>query len=305
MPNDDRHESKHVTVLLEESIEQLAISHGSRAEGFYVDCTAGGGGHSEAIAQRLATGRLLAMDRDPRAVELTGKRLAKFGDKVTVKQAAFSRLKEMVDEVYGVQVNGIMADLGMSQMQLDDAGRGFSFAVEAELDMRMDPSQSLTAAEVVNHEDERELARVIYEYADERRSRRIANAIVRSRPLQSTKQLADVVARALRSPRTSEHDRRIHPATRTFQALRIHVNDELGEVSKMLEQVPQVTRTGARVVIISFHSGEDRIVKNTFRRWRQEGSFNVLTKHVVWPTDAETSNNPRARSARLRCAERI
>ena len=202
-------------------------------------------------------------------------------------------------------MDGILADLGMSQMQLDDSARGFSFAADAQLDMRMDPAQSLTAAEVVNHADERELARVIYEYADERRSRRIANAIVRSRPLQSTKQLAELVARAVPGPRFKHGHPTIHPATRTFQALRIFVNNELGEIESMLGQVPGVTRPGARVVVIAFHSGEDRIVKNTFRRWRTEKTFHVLTKHVVWPTEEETASNPRARSARLRCAERI
>ena len=290
--------SPHVSVLREESLEQLAV----RPDGFYVDCTTGGGGHSEAIAERLATGqstgRLLALDRDPAAVELASARLARFGSRVTVRQASFSRLSEMLN---GDFVDGILADLGMSQMQLDDPARGFSFAVDAQLDMRMDPAQSLTAAEVVNHEDERELARVIYEYADERRSRRIANAIVRNRPLHTTRQLADVVARAVRAPRSQ----RIHPATTTFQALRIFVNNELGEIESLLAQAPAITRPGARVVIISFHSGEDRIVKTTFRRWRDEGSFHVLTKHVIWPSDEETAANPRARSARLRCAERI
>jgi 16S rRNA (cytosine1402-N4)-methyltransferase len=289
--------SPHVSVLREESLEQLAV----RADGLYVDCTAGGGGHSEAIAEKITTGRLLALDRDPAAVELASARLARFGNRVAVRQASFSRLTEMLN---GELVDGILADFGMSQMQLDDPARGFSFAVDAQLDMRMDPAQSLTAAEVVNHEDERELARVIYEYADERRSRRIANAIVRNRPLQSTRQLAEVVARAVSAPR-SQRLRHIHPATTTFQALRIFVNNELGEIEALLAQAPAVTRPGARVVIISFHSGEDRIVKTTFRRWREEGSFNVLTKHVIWPSDAETAANPRARSARLRCAERI
>lgn len=296
--------SPHVSVLREESLEYLAV----KPDGLYVDCTAGGGGHSEAIAERLAAGqgkgRLLALDRDPRAVELTGARLARFGASVTVRQASFSRLTEMVHDVFGDggQVDGILADLGMSQMQLDDPARGFSFAVEAQLDMRMDPAQSLTAAEVVNHEDERELARVIYEYADERRSRRIANAIVRNRPMRSTKHLAEVVARAVSGPRFQYH--RIHPATTTFQALRIFVNNELGEIESLLAQAPAVTRPGARVAIISFHSGEDRIVKNTFRRWRDEGTFDVLTKHVIRPSDEETAVNHRARSARLRCAER-
>jgi 16S rRNA (cytosine1402-N4)-methyltransferase len=291
--------SQHVSVLREESLEQLAV----RADGFYVDCTAGGGGHSEAIAEKITTGRLLALDRDPAAVELSAARLARFGNRVAVRQASFSRLTEVLNGVLvdGALMDGLLADLGMSTMQLDDPARGFSFAVDAQLDMRMDPAQSLTAAEVVNHMDERELANVIYEYADERRSRRIANAIVRNRPLQSTKHLADVVARAVRAPRFQ----RIHPATTTFQALRIFVNNELGEIESLLAQAPAVTRPGARVVIVSFHSGEDRIVKTTFRRWRDEGSFNVLTKHVIWPSDAETAANPRARSARLRCAERI
>jgi 16S rRNA (cytosine1402-N4)-methyltransferase len=308
--------SRHVTVLREESLEYLAI----RPEGRYVDCTAGGGGHSEAIAERLTTGRLLALDRDPAALSLTAQRLERFTSgsepTVMVRQAAFSGLAAVVGELSefrGGIVDGILADLGLSQMQLDDSARGFSFAADGQLDMRMDPAQSLTAAEVVNHADERELARVIYEFAEERRSRRIANAIVRNRPLHTARQLADVVERAVSAPRNSRlrsgkrfwSQRRIHPATLTFQALRIFVNNELGEVESLLAQLPALTRPGARVVIIAFHSGEDRIVKNTFRRWQAEGLFRVLTKHVVPPSDAETAANPRARSARLRCAERI
>src|ERR1035438_9470328 len=267
-------DSPHITVLREESLEYLAI----RPEGRYVDCTAGAGGHSEAIAERLTTGRLLSVDRDPRAVELTSERLSRWceavGDappKVVVRQAAFSQLAGVIKMVHEGPVDGILADLGVSTMQLTDPGRGFSFAADSALDMRMDPSQSMTAAEVVNHEDERKLADVIYQYGDERRSRRIANAIVRARPLHTTKQLADIVARAARAPRNS----RIHPATRTFQALRIVVNNELGEVESLLAQAPDVTRPGARVVIISFHSGEDRIVKNCFRQWQAEGRFRV------------------------------
>ncbi len=299
------HNSPHVTVLRGETLEYLAI----RPEGVYVDGTAGGGGHSEAIAERLTTGSLLALDRDPAAVSLAARRLERFGPTVMVRQAAFSGLaavvKEMVRESNGGFVDGIMADLGMSQMQLDDSTRGFSFAAEGQLDMRMDPAQSLTAAEVVNHTDERELARVIYEFAEERRSRRIANAIVRNRPLHTARQLAEVIERAVRAPRHSWRHRPIHPATLTFQALRIFVNNELGELESLLAQTPELTRPGARMVTISFHSGEDRLVKNTFRRWQAEGSFRVLTKHVIRPSDAETAANPRARSARLRCAERI
>jgi len=294
----------HVTVLRGEAIEYLAV----QPEGLYVDCTAGGGGHSEAIAERLTTGRLLALDRDPAAVSLAAARLEKFGSKVMVRQAAFSGLAAAVKEAmkeFGGFVNGILADLGMSQMQLDDPARGFSFAAEGQLDMRMDPAQSLTAAEVVNHTDERELARVIYEYAEERRSRRIANVIVRNRPFHTARQLAGVIERAVSAPRHSWKHHRIHPATLTFQALRIFVNDELGELESLLAQAPQLTRPGARVVTIGFHSGEDRVVKNTFRRWQAEGLFRVLTKHVIRPSDEETAANPRARSARLRCAERI
>jgi 16S rRNA (cytosine1402-N4)-methyltransferase len=293
--------SPHVTVLREETLEYLAI----RPEGTYVDCTAGGGGHSEAIAERLTAGRVLALDRDPAAVSLAAGRLARFGPKVVVRQAAFSDLAAAVREFNGGFVDGIMADLGMSQMQLDDSSRGFSFAAEGQLDMRMDPAQSLTAAEVVNHTDERELARILYEFAEERRSRRIANVIVRNRPFQTARQLAAAIERAVSAPRHSWKHHRIHPATLTFQALRIFVNNELGELESLLAQAPALTRPGARMVIISFHSGEDRVVKNTFRRWQAEGLFRVLTKHVVRPSDAETADNPRARSAKLRCAERI
>jgi 16S rRNA (cytosine1402-N4)-methyltransferase len=248
---------------------------------------------------------VLALDRDPAAVSLAQQRLAKFGPKAVVRQAAFSGLGAAVKGLDGGLVDGIMADLGMSQMQLDDSSRGFSFAAEGQLDMRMDPAQSLTAAEVVNHTDERELARVIYEYAEERRSRRIANVIVRNRPFHTARQLAGVIERAVSAPRHSWKHHRIHPATLTFQALRIFVNDELGELESLLAQAPSLTRSGARIVIISFHSGEDRVVKNTFRRWQTEGLFRVLTKHVIRPSDAETADNPRARSAKLRCAERI
>ncbi|SRR5579871_885691 len=290
--------ARHITVLCREALEFLSV----RPEGRYVDCTTGGGGHSEAIAERLTTGRLLALDRDPSAVALASERLARFGEKVWVRQAAFKGLAAAVEE-FGGKVDGILADIGLSQMQLDDSARGFSFAAEGSLDMRMDPAQELTAAEVVNRTDERELARVIYEYAEERRSRRIANAIVRNRPFHTAKQLAGVIERAVPGSRTHHH--RLHPATLTFQALRIFVNDELGQLESLLEQAPDVTRPGARIVVIAFHSGEDRVVKNVFRRWHTEGTCRTLTKHVVWPSEEETAANPRARSARLRCAERI
>ncbi len=266
-----------------------------------MDCTAGGGGHSEAIAERLASGRLLALDRDPAAVELTRRRLERFGSRATVRRAAFSGLSETLRGEGIASVNGILADLGLSQMQLDDAQRGFSFAAEGDLDMRMDQQQTVTAAQVVNHLGERELADVLYQYAEERRSRRIANAIVRARPLRTARQLAGVVASAARTT----HHERIHPATRTFQALRIYVNNEICELEALLQQAPACLAPAGRIVIISFHSLEDRAVKNAFRRWKAEGTCRVLTKHVVRPSDEEVSRNPRARSARLRCAERI
>ena len=291
----------HVPVLLGEALEYLAV----RPEGLYVDSTVGGGGHSAAIARRLTTGRLLALDRDPAALEIAARRLAEFGERVGWRQGAFSRLEEVLKETRMGLVDGILADLGLSQMQLDDPGRGFSFAAEGPLDMRMDPTQALTAAEVVNRLDERRLAEVLYQFAEERRSRRIARAIVRARPLRSTQQLAEIVAAASRASRKHPPRGRIHPATRTFQALRIYVNQELGELESLLEQAPRLTRPGARIVVISFHSLEDRLVKQTFRRWQAAGTGRILTRRVVRPSEAETAANPRARSARLRCAERI
>jgi 16S rRNA (cytosine1402-N4)-methyltransferase len=272
-----------------------------RPEGFYVDSTVGGGGHSAEIARRLAGGRLLALDRDPAALRVAATQLAEFGERVLLKQAAFSRLEEVVRGIQWPGVDGILADLGLSQMQLADPGRGFSFAAEGPLDMRMDPTQRLTAAEVVNRLDQQRLAQVLYQFAEERRSRRIARAIIRARPLRSTQQLAEIVAAASRgSPK-----QRIHPATRTFQALRIYVNNELEELESLLEQAPRITRPGARMVIISFHSLEDRLVKEAFRRWKAGGTARILTRHVVRPSEAEVAANPRSRSARLRCAERI
>lgn len=289
--------SSHVSVLVEECMEWLAV----REQGFYVDCTAGGGGHAAEIAQRLASGHLLALDRDPAALELTGRRLEPFGTRARVRQAAFSGLTQALRDEGVDKVDGILADLGLSQMQLDDPARGFSFAAEGDLDMRMDPSQTVTAAQVVNHGSERELADVLYKYAEERRSRRIAKAIVRARPLHTARQLADVIAAASRA----SHSERIHPATKSFQALRIFVNNEIGELESLLQQAPGLLKPGGRIVTISFHSLEDRVVKTTFRRWHLEGSCRVLTRRVVWPSDEEVARNPRSRSARLRCAERI
>ena len=287
----------HVLALLRVAVEYLAV----RPEGTYVDCTVGAGGHSAEIAHRLTTGWLLAMDRDPQALELAGRRLAEFGEKVKLVHAHFQHLGETMRQHGAAPADGLLADLGLSQMQLDDPRRGFSFAAEGPLDMRMDPAQPLTAAEIVNRTGERELAELIYQFGEERRSRKIARAIVRARPLRSTKQLAEVI-QAASGP--SRHGR-IHPATRTFQALRIVVNNELEQLQSMLASLPSsgLFRPGARIVIISFHSLEDRIVKHSFRQWQAEGFARILTKHVVRPSHDEIRANLRTRSARLRAAE--
>ncbi len=304
--------SGHVPVLLREALEYLAI----RPEGTYVDCTVGAGGHSAEIARRLTTGRLLALDRDPQALELARQRLAEFGNaelgntelgntelgnKVKLVQAHFEDLVETTRQQGAAPADGLLADLGLSRMQLDNPQRGFSFATEGPLDMRMDPAQPRTAAEVVNRTGERELADLIYKFGEERRSRKIARAIVRARPLRSTKQLAEIVQAASGPSRR----RGLHPATRTFQALRIFVNNELGELEAMLASLPssRTFRPGARIVVISFHSLEDRIVKQSYRQWQAEGFARILTRHVVVPSPSEVQANPRARSAKLRAAE--
>jgi 16S rRNA (cytosine1402-N4)-methyltransferase len=198
-------------------------------------------------------------------------------------------------------IDGILADLGVSSLQLNDPARGFSFQADGPLDMRMNPMSGRTAEQVVNHIDERELADVIYEFGEERRSRRIARAIVRSRPIQTTKQLVDVVSAAARS---MKHER-IHPATRTFQALRIFVNRELDDLKALLEAAPRVLKPGGRLVVISFHSLEDRIVKDAMRDGAKQGLYRLLTKKPVTATEEEIDRNPRSRSAKMRAAERI
>jgi 16S rRNA (cytosine1402-N4)-methyltransferase len=200
-------------------------------------------------------------------------------------------------------IDGILADLGVSSLQLGDAARGFSFQAEGPLDMRMNPQAELTADQVVNHLSERELADVIYEFGEERRSRRIARAIVRSRPIRSTAHLADVISAAARPMNQAE--RRIHPATRTFQALRIFVNRELDDLRALLNAAPQLLKPGGRLVLISFHSLEDRIVKDSLREGGKQGYYQLLTKKPVTATEEEIDRNPRSRSAKLRAAEKI
>ena len=298
----------HVPVLLKEAIDFLAVRRG----GTYIDCTVGLGGHSLEIAKRLgAPGHLIGFDKDPKALEIAetvvGSRSSVVGQhrswpKVELRHGSFATLAD--DRRLTTEgVDGILADLGVSSLQFSDPARGFSFQAEGPLDMRMNPMSEPTAEQVVNQFDERELADLIYEFGEERRSRRIARAIVRSRPIRTTAQLAAVVSAAARPMNQAE--RRIHPATRTFQALRIFVNRELDDLGTLLEAAPQVLKPGGRLVIISFHSLEDRIVKDAMREGARRGQYKVLTKKPVTPGADEIASNPRARSAKLRAAERV
>jgi 16S rRNA (cytosine1402-N4)-methyltransferase len=326
-------EAIHVPVLLKEAIDFLNVRRG----GTYIDATVGLGGHSYEIARRLgAPGHLIGVDKDPAALEKAGFRLRASGvggtqgpstalssavademlarddrseervegdwPTVELRQGSFADLANDQRRTAN-DVDGILVDLGVSSLQLNDAARGFSFQADGPLDMRMDPHNERTAEQVVNHLDERELADVIYEFGEERRSRRIARAIVRSRPIRTTAQLADVISAAAR-PMNSEQ-RRIHPATRTFQALRIFVNRELEDLQALLRAAPRILKPGGRLVVISFHSLEDRIVKDALREGSNKDKyFRLITKRPVVASKEEIDRNPRARSARLRAAER-
>jgi 16S rRNA (cytosine1402-N4)-methyltransferase len=293
----------HVPVLLKEAIDFLAIRRG----GAYIDATVGLGGHSYEIARRLgALGHSIALDKDPAALEVARRRLTPSPEqesdwpKVTLRHSSFA---ELADEQGAASYDGLLADLGVSSLQLDNAARGFSFQAEGPLDMRMNTLSGETAEQVVNQVDEVTLANLIYEFGEERRSRRIARAIVRSRPIRTTAQLADVVSAAARPMNQAE--RRIHPATRTFQALRIFVNRELDDLRDLLKAAPQLLKPGGRVVIISFHSLEDRIVKDALREGAKQGLYQLLTKKPVTASEEEIERNPRSRSAKLRAAERL
>ncbi|HVZ60684.1 MAG TPA: 16S rRNA (cytosine(1402)-N(4))-methyltransferase RsmH [Terriglobales bacterium] len=293
----------HVPVLLNEAIDFLAVKPG----GTYIDATLGLGGHSFEIAKRLGPqGCLIGFDKDPLALERARERLtpqpqdAGSWPRVRLVHSSFADVGEHVGSN---TADGVLADLGISSFQLSQSGRGFSFQSDAPLDMRMDPTSGMTAEQVVNQLGESNLADLIYEFGEERRSRRIARAIVRSRPLRTTKQLADAVSAAGRSMNSE----RIHPATRTFQALRIYVNRELEDLRALLKEegAPLVLKPGGRLVIISFHSLEDRIVKDAFREGARAGQYRILTKKPVVPQSEELDRNPRSRSAKLRAAEKV
>ncbi|MGB6157202.1 MAG: 16S rRNA (cytosine(1402)-N(4))-methyltransferase RsmH [Acidobacteriaceae bacterium] len=292
---------RHVPVLLQIAIRMLNVRRG----GVVVDATLGHAGHASEIARRLGPeGTLIGFDRDPQAMELAKQRLEALREelgaempRVVLHDVEFSRASEMLA---GQKVDGLLADFGVSSMQFDQAHRGFSFQAEGNLDMRMNPRQGVTAEQVVNQAGEKELADLIYEFGEERRSRRIARAIVRARPVNTTVQLARVIAAAAPAMKSE----RIHPATRTFQALRIYVNAELSEIDALLRLAPEVLKPGGRLVAISFHSLEDRRVKDALREGARQGIYEVLTRKPLTAEAEETDRNPRSRSAKLRAAER-
>ncbi len=292
----------HEPVLYEEVMAMLA----PRSGGTYVDGTVNGGGHAVGLLQRSGPdGRLLALDVDQQALETARGALTEFGPRVSLVHGSFADLGAIAERCGFYPADGVLLDLGVSTMQLSDPQRGFSFQLEGPLDMRLDGSKGTTAAKLVNALPEDELADLLYQYGEERRSRRIARAIVKARPLRTTTELANVVMRAL------GRRGRIHPATRTFLALRIVVNDELEVLARGLEQAVGILAPGGRLAVIAFQSLEDRIVKRYFRRLAkpEEGgpalAVSVLTRKPVRPSEAERGRNPASRSAKLRCIERL
>ena len=309
-------EFHHVSVLLDECIEGLAI----KPEGIYVDGTLGGAGHSSQIAARLTTGRLIGIDRDEVALAAAGKRLAPYSDRVTLVHSNFCELASVLDQLNISGVDGILLDLGVSSPQLDDGSRGFSYMVDAPLDMRMDASDSLNAHTVVNTWPYEELKRILYEYGEERFAPQIASAICKRRetaPIATTLELVDVIRSAMPASALREKQ---HPAKRSFQAIRIAVNDELNSVAKVMEDAIPKLNPGGRLAVITFHSLEDRIVKNAMAEAAKgctcppnfpvcvcgnKPKIEILTKKPIIATREEVEENPRARSAKLRVAEKL
>ncbi len=302
----------HTPVLFQFVIEALR----PRSGGYYVDATVGAGGHAAGILEASAPdGRLLGLDVDPQALALARERLAPFGERAILRRASYTTLQEQLRALGWPAVDGILLDLGVSSMQLDTPERGFSFRYDAPLDMRFDPEQPLTAADLVNSLPEGELADLLWRYGEERRARRVARAIVAHRPITTTRQLAEIVARV-----TSSGRRGMHPATRTFQALRIAVNRELERVEQVLPQAVAALRPGGRLVVIAFHSLEDRIVKQFMRRESRDclcppeqpvctcghrATLRIVPPFPRLADEEEARRNPRARSARVRVAEKL
>lgn len=304
--------SYHTPVMLKEAIESLSIQPGGR----YIDCTVGGGGHAAAIMERSAPGgQLLGIDADPKAIEVARKKLEAYGSSVLLVNDNFVNLEAICIKNDFKPVHGILFDLGFSSSQINSSNRGFSFQYDAPLDMRFGPDQEVTAADIINTSTEAELANIIWEYGDEGYSRRIARHIINERPVKTTLELAKIVERAIGSRRG-----RIHPATKTFQALRIAVNNELEHLELALKQAVNLLGFDGRLVVISFHSLEDRIVKRFFKKessdcicppqamsctCKHTARLKLITKKTVTPSEDEVKANPRSRSAKLRVAERV
>ncbi len=308
----DGGEHTHIPVLFQEILTALAPQPG----GCFIDATVGGGGHAAGLLEASApAGRLLGLDRDPAALAAAAERLSTYGERVRLVLASFAGLATVARAEGFVPAAGVLLDLGLSSLQLADPARGFSFQADGPLDMRFDPAQKLTAADLVNDLPLDDLADLLYQYGEERESHRVARAIVRARPIRTTRALAEVVAAALGGGRS-----RIHPATRTFQALRIAVNDELAQIEAALPQAVEVLAPGGRLAVITFHSLEDRLVKNFMRRESRDcicppglpactcghrASLRLLTRKPVTPSAREVQANPRSRSAKLRIAEKV
>ena len=288
--------AEHYPVMADE-MERFLFSKGSGdARGTYCDCTAGMGGYAYRILRRSSGSTVVAIDRDESALERCRTRLRGFGSRVEYFHGSFARIADATRDHQPLA--GIVADLGLSRPQLADGERGFSLRLRGPLDMRFDRRQDVQAADIVNRGGERELADLLFRLADERYSRHIAKAVLRARPLRDTEHLAEVVSRAVRGRR----NRRIHPATKTFQALRMAVNDEIGQLTALLEQAPGLLRPDGRIVVLSYHSGEDRLVKRSFRRHASSGTYRLLARGALRPSADEVRRNPPSRSARLRAA---
>jgi 16S rRNA (cytosine1402-N4)-methyltransferase len=289
----------HVPVMVAECLDYLNV----RPDGVYLDLTAGLGGHTGAIARRLDVGMVIACDRDAESIELARANTADCVDRIRFHQSLFSQVEETLAVLKIKQLDGLLADLGVSRHQLTEGERGFSLMADGPLDMRMSRSahagQERTAADIVNYESEKELAGLIFSLGEERRSRKIARAIVRGRPIQTTGQLAKLIEGVV--PRTGK----LHPATQTFMALRLAVNREIEELDALLQAVPRILRTGGRAVILTFMSLEDRKVKHAFQGMAKEGLVKLLTRHVVRPAEEEIHRNPPSRSAKLRALEML
>ncbi len=295
---------KHIPVLRDEAVQGLAI----RENGIYVDTTLGFGGYAEIIAEQLSSGKVIGIDADKQALALVEQRLAPqiSEGKIILKHSNFRLIEQVLSELRINSVDGIVADLGLSSMELDDVSRGFSFKDNAQLDMRFDTSSDgITAADIVNSYSQEDLANLFRDLGDEPFSGRIARVIVEGRKKKNIATTTELVNLILSIVPSKFVKKSIHPATRVFQALRMEVNDEIGALNSLLAASLNLINSSGRLVIVSFHSGEDRIVKNTFREWKAQGFVNILTKKPITPSEIELGANPRSRSAKLRIIEKI